>query len=133
MASVGVLCSTAEGLSNAVIEGMASRVPMAVTSAGGNPELVAHRQRGLVVPPLQPFELSAAIGWLIENQRTARRMGQAGRQFVEEELTLHQLVENHDQLYRRVVGRSEGTEGRPRRVDRTSVELQDDPLLSEAL
>jgi glycosyltransferase involved in cell wall biosynthesis len=132
MASVGVLCSTAEGLSNAVIEGMAARVPMAVTSAGGNPELVAHRQRGLVVPPLQPFELSAAIGWLIENQRTAHRMGQAGRQFVEEELTLHQLVENHDQLYRRVVGRSEGTEGRPKRAD-SSAELQDDPLLSEAL
>lgn len=45
-AAVGVLCSTAEGLSNAVIEGMAASLPMIVTPVGGNAELVAHRARG---------------------------------------------------------------------------------------
>ncbi|MET0404530.1 MAG: glycosyltransferase, partial [Cystobacter sp.] len=53
-ADFGVLCSSAEGMSNAVMEGMAASLPMVVTDVGGNPELVAHGERGLVVPPLKP-------------------------------------------------------------------------------
>jgi glycosyltransferase involved in cell wall biosynthesis len=132
-AAMGVLCSTAEGMSNAVIEGMAASAPMVVTDAGGNPELVAHRERGLVVPALQPFELSAAMCWLLQNQRTARRLGQAARKYVESELTVRQLVANHDQLYRKVIGRIGGSAGPSRPEERRSSQAHEDPLLAEAL
>lgn len=103
-ADVGVLPSLKEGLSNAVIEGMAARLPMVVTNVGGNPELVRHRERGLLVEPERPHQLAAALAELLRDRAAARRMGEAGRAFVERELTLEQLVANHDRLYRRVLG-----------------------------
>ena len=102
--SVGVLCSTAEGLSNAIIEGMAARLPMVVTSVGGNPELVSDGERGLVVPPQSPFELSAALADVVSHSRAALSMGSAGRAFVEAELSLARMADAHDRLYQRLAG-----------------------------
>lgn len=100
--TMGVLCSTAEGLSNAIIEGMAARLPMVVTDAGGNAELVADGERGIVIPPENPFALSAALTQIAEHPAVARRMGRAGRAFVEKELSLARLAEGHQQLYQRL-------------------------------
>lgn len=102
-ATVGVLCSTAEGLSNAIIEGMAARLPMVVTKVGGNPELIEQGKRGLQVPPCEPFDLSTALAWILSNRQAAQEMGEAGRRYVEEDLSLSRLVENHDRLYQQVV------------------------------
>ncbi|HXN41850.1 MAG TPA: glycosyltransferase, partial [Myxococcaceae bacterium] len=99
-ANIGILCSEREGLSNAVIEGMAGRLPMIVTNSGGNPELVKDGERGLVVSVRQPSELAAAMVKLLENPTTCRRMGEAGRQFVEKEMGLSRMVLAHDLLYR---------------------------------
>ena len=38
---IGVLCSDREGLSNAILEYMADRLPVVATDTGGNRELVA--------------------------------------------------------------------------------------------
>lgn len=104
-ATLGVLCSTAEGLSNAVIEGMAAGLPMVVTSVGGNPELVADGARGYVVPPKRPRELAAAFARVLDEPERARQMGRAARRFVESELTLERMVARHDELYRKLAGR----------------------------
>lgn len=104
-ATVGVNCSSAEGLSNAVMEGMAAATPMVVTRVGGNPELVRDGERGRVVPPHAPEALASALVELLLNRERARQMGQAGRRFVARELTLGRLVAAHDALYRRLAGR----------------------------
>ncbi len=101
-ASVGVLCSDVEGLSNAIIEGMAARLPMVVTRVGGNPELVTDGERGLLVEPRRPDQLADAIAGLVTDHARARRLGIAGRDFVERELTAAHLVERHDRWYRRI-------------------------------
>jgi L-malate glycosyltransferase len=101
-ADMGVLCSTAEGMSNAVMEGMAAGLPMVVTRVGGNPELVADGERGLVVPPLQPEALSEAFLKLLGDRELGRRMGAHARAFVEHELSLERLVRRHDAMYRKV-------------------------------
>jgi glycosyltransferase involved in cell wall biosynthesis len=97
---VGVLCSSAEGLSNAVIEGMAAGLPMVVTRAGGNPELVEHGERGFVVPVHAPQELATGLRVLLERREWARQLGKRARAFVEKELGLQQLIDNHERLYR---------------------------------
>ncbi|HEY3446930.1 MAG TPA: glycosyltransferase [Myxococcales bacterium] len=100
---VGVLCSHAEGLSNAIIEGMAAGLPMVVTDAGGNAELVKDGERGFVVPVRSPLPLADRLGALVGNAELRRSMGQAGRAYVERELTLRSLLENHAALYRDVL------------------------------
>jgi glycosyltransferase involved in cell wall biosynthesis len=104
-ATLGVLCSTAEGMSNAVMEGMASGLPMVVTRVGGNTDLVVDGERGLVVDPERPVQLCQAFQRLLDRPEEARRMGAAARAFVERELSLERMVHRHDALYRRVAGR----------------------------
>jgi glycosyltransferase involved in cell wall biosynthesis len=101
-ATFGVLCSRQEGLSNAVIEGMAAGLPMIVTDAGGNAELVRDGERGFVVRPEDPPALAQAMLRVLSDPERARRMGAAARRYVEEELTLEQMIDAHDQLYRRL-------------------------------
>ncbi len=103
----GVLCSKQEGLSNAVMEGMAAGLPMVVTDAGGNAELVRDGERGYVVPPESPGALAQAMLRILSDPLRARAMGGAARRFVEEELTLERMVDAHDRVYRRLMHRSE--------------------------
>jgi glycosyltransferase involved in cell wall biosynthesis len=104
-ATMGVLCSSAEGLSNAVMEGMAAGLPMVVTSVGGNPELVEDGVRGHVVPPRQPAELAKAFARVLDAPEQAAEMGRKARTFVERELSLRKMVAEHDALYRRLAKR----------------------------
>jgi len=102
-ASFGVLCSTAEGMSNAVMEGMASGLPMVVTRVGGNPDLIRDGERGLLVEPERPAQLAQAFRQLLSNPEKARALGQAARDFVARELSLGKMIQHHDALYQRVV------------------------------
>lgn len=103
-ATMGVLCSSHEGLSNAVIEGMAARLPMVVTRVGGNPDLIVDGQRGYVVPPYQPEALANALIRVLSDPERSRQMGLRAREFVERELGLEKLCAQHDLLYRKVMG-----------------------------
>ncbi len=100
---VGVLCSDAEGLSNAIIEAMAAALPMVVTNAGGNRELVRNGENGFVVPVRQPSALAARLVELLESEDLRQCLGMAGRQRVERELTPAALLEKHDAVYRQVL------------------------------
>jgi glycosyltransferase involved in cell wall biosynthesis len=100
---IGVLCSSAEGLSNAIIEGMAASLPMVDSDAGGNPELVRDGESGFVVMAGSAACLAARLEHLAKAPELRTRMGQAGRAFVERELGMSRLLERHDQLYRRVL------------------------------
>jgi glycosyltransferase involved in cell wall biosynthesis len=102
-ATVGVLCSTHEGLSNAVIEGMAAGLPMVVTRVGGNPDLVEDGVRGRLVEPLQSELLADALEDLLGNADRARSMGAEARRFVERELGMARMVRAHEEVYERVL------------------------------
>jgi len=106
--TLGVLCSLQEGLSNAVMEGMAAGLPMVVTDAGGNAELVKDGERGHVVAARRPFALAEAMLRMLACPEGARRMGAAARRFVEAELTLDRMIREHDRLYRLLASRTEG-------------------------
>lgn len=104
-ATLGVLCSRQEGLSNAVMEGMAAGLPMVVTDAGGNAELIQDGERGFVVTPERPQELAHAMLRILADPDRAHRMGAAARAYVERELTLERMIDQHGALYRRLVRR----------------------------
>ncbi len=50
-----------EGVPNAILEAMASGLPVAATRHGGIPEAVVHGETGLLVPEHAPEELAAAM------------------------------------------------------------------------
>jgi glycosyltransferase involved in cell wall biosynthesis len=95
------LCSSAEGLSNALMEAMAARLPIVATNVGGNPELVS--DNGLLIPPGDARALAEALTTLLQMPHL-REMGLRGRRRIEEELTLDRLADSHGALYRRALG-----------------------------
>lgn len=107
-ATIGVLSSSQEGLSNAVIEGMAAGLPMVVTDAGGNGELVRHGERGLVVPVAEPEVLAGALLEMVRDPLRARRLGTAARRYVESQLTLPRMISDHERVYERVLAGRHG-------------------------
>jgi glycosyltransferase involved in cell wall biosynthesis len=104
-AQAACLCSSAEGLSNALMEAMAARLPIVATSVGGNPELVS-RENGLLVPYGDPRALASALTQLLSRPEEARLMGVRGRKRVEQELSLDRMADGNAALYRRVLGRA---------------------------
>lgn len=102
-AQVGVLCSSAEGTSNAVMEGMAAGLPMIVTRVGGSPDLIVDGERGWVIPPERPAALAQALEEALSDPAEAKARGAAGRAYVARALTLERMVAQHDALYRAVL------------------------------
>lgn len=98
---IGVLASHEEGFSNAILEGMAARLPMVVTDVGGNAEAVVDGETGRVVPARDPCALGEAI---LEMARSEARVeiGVRGRRKLEDEYSLERCVDAYESYYRGV-------------------------------
>lgn len=96
---VFVLSSESEGMSNTILEAMASARPVVATAVGGNPELVVDGETGLLVPPHDPPAMAAAIMKLLRDTELCRQMGWLGRQRVEEKFSLEVMVQNYANVY----------------------------------
>ena len=77
-ADIFVMSSAHEGMSNAMLEAMASGLPIITTRCEGVEELVA--DNGTVVEQAQPEEIAKAIKKLADNPQTLRQMSHASRE-----------------------------------------------------
>ena len=102
---VFVLSSISEGMSNSILEAMCSCKPVVATAVGGNPELVVDGKTGILVPSKDPQQMGHAILELLRDSKKRRRMGEAGRQRVEAEFSLPQMIRNYEKMYVRVASR----------------------------
>jgi sugar transferase (PEP-CTERM/EpsH1 system associated) len=96
-----VLPSLAEGISNTILEAMATGLPVIATEVGGNAELVAHKCTGLVVPPNDVDALAGAMLQMHDNPASANVMGNSGRVEVERRFSLHAMVAAYQDMYDR--------------------------------
>jgi glycosyltransferase involved in cell wall biosynthesis len=96
-----VLSSLSEGVSITLLEGMARGLPIVATRVGGNPEVVADGETGLLVPPGNPSALANAMLRLWRDGELGRRMGQAGRRRVEDHFDVRRMVARYEAMYLR--------------------------------
>lgn len=101
-----VLPSLVEGISNTILEAMASGLPVIATDVGGNADLVAAGATGRIVPPGDVEALAAAIVNLARSDDRGRAWGQAGRRRVVERFSLPAMVTGYETVYREVLGQS---------------------------
>ena len=94
-----VLPSIAEGISNTILEAMATGLPVLATRVGGNAELVTQDETGWLIPPGDPPAMARAIKWVTGNRETLRAYGRAGRKRVEAVFSLDGMVDRYLAIY----------------------------------
>lgn len=93
------LPSLIEGISNTILEAMASGLPVVATAVGGNPELVEEGETGYLVPSADAKAMAEALRRYIESEALRRQHGRAGRMRVEERFSMQSMVEGYLGVY----------------------------------
>ena len=94
-----VLPSLNEGISNTILEAMATGLPVVATRVGGNPELVTDGITGQLCRPDEPTAMALALRRYATDGDLRRRHGQAGRDRVEKEFSLDAMVSHYLSVY----------------------------------
>ncbi|WP_336216910.1 glycosyltransferase family 4 protein [Nonomuraea sp. LPB2021202275-12-8] len=81
-----------EGLGIVFLEASATGLPVVAGASGGAPEAVRHRETGLVVDGERAEEVAAALIELLENPDQARKLGEAGRDWIAREWSWDQVA-----------------------------------------
>jgi glycosyltransferase involved in cell wall biosynthesis len=100
---MAVLPSLREAQGIALLEAMASGVPVVATAVGGIPESVRHGREGFLVAPADPAALATAILRLARDEATRARFGASGRGRVEERFGLDASVRQTAAVYERAL------------------------------
>ena len=98
-----VLPSHSEACSNALLEAMATGLPIVATRMGGNPAIVEDEVTGLLVPPGDPAALAKAIIRLVEDPMLAGRLGDRARDVVRSRFGLDRMLSCVQTLYERAL------------------------------
>jgi glycosyltransferase involved in cell wall biosynthesis len=99
-----VLPSLAEGLSIALLEAMAMRLPVIASHVGGIPEVFGEWKCGKLVPPKDVSAISAAMleGCSLSGDQKWL-LGENGRKRIEEEFTVDIMLNNLIRIYESVI------------------------------
>lgn len=105
---VYISASRREGLSNTLLEAMATGLPSAVTRVSGVMDLVAEPNAGFVVNVGDLDAMTAAIIDLASSADLRLKMGEAARRKVENSYSLDAVTDGHERLYWRLVRQNSG-------------------------
>ncbi len=93
-----ILPSLWEGMSNALLEAMASGLPVIATDVSGTRQVIRHSTDGLLIPPEDGAALRDAITRILLNPARAQELARAGRERVEC-FTLERRADRYLDLY----------------------------------
>lgn len=94
-----VLPSESEGMSNAILEAMAMRLPVVVTAVGGAPEVVEEGTSGFLVDYPDSPAMASRLATLLGDPALAVRVGDAARRRVVEAYSAAGMVRQMEKLY----------------------------------
>lgn len=111
---MAVLCSHAEGMSNALLEYMAAGRAIVATRVGAAPDLIEDRVHGLLVLPGDAGRLAEAMGRLLDDRALAQRMGAAARRRAIEQYSREAMVRRFTAFYEGLVQNAGHLDGHSR-------------------
>jgi sugar transferase (PEP-CTERM/EpsH1 system associated) len=99
-----VLPSLAEGISNTVLEAMATGLPVVATRTGGNPELVSSEISGLLFPVGDSESLAEALLTLIASPQLRKGMGENALERIKMQFFWDNTVSEYLGVYDQLLG-----------------------------
>lgn len=97
--SIFALPSRNEGISNTILEAMASSLPVVATNVGGNPELVIEGETGMLVEAERPDLMMLALKDYVNDSTKRISHGQAASSLINEKFRLDHMVNNYLSVY----------------------------------
>ena len=104
-ADLFVLPSISEGLSNALLEALATGLPVVVTATGGTTDIVRHKVSGWLIQDYNSQRLLEGILALLDNQSLMESCALVGRNYVVENYSLANTADNLCKLYKSVLSK----------------------------
>jgi len=98
-----VLPSLNEGISNTILEAMASGVPVVASRVGGNPELVREGVDGALFPAGDADALASYLNEYLNDENRRCEHGKNARQGVIERFSIESMVSRYETVWRRVM------------------------------
>jgi sugar transferase (PEP-CTERM/EpsH1 system associated) len=103
-----VLPSRAEGVSNTILEAMATRLPIVATRVGGNAELIESGMSGTLVAPADPDALARAIIAYFHDRALARRHAKVAYHVARTRFSLATMVAAYARIYEHALAAAAG-------------------------
>jgi len=105
-ASLDVMVSSSrqEGLPIAILEGMASGLPLVATAVGAVPTVITDGGTGVLVPSEDVESLAAQILDLLQNSARRLRLGAAAKQLIKEEYSAERMTADYLRIYAEAIG-----------------------------
>jgi glycosyltransferase involved in cell wall biosynthesis len=102
-ARAAVFPSYAEAFAIAPLEAMACGCPTIYSRQGSGPEVMEDGRDGLLIDPHQPRQIADAILNILSNPILARQIGDAGRNRIREQCSIHSLVKQNAEFYQQCI------------------------------
>jgi glycosyltransferase involved in cell wall biosynthesis len=93
-----------EGVPQSITQALAMARPVVATNVGGVGELVQHERTGLLVPPLDPQALAAAVTRFLREPKFGAECGARGREHIRRNFSREQMLDRTLELYWRLLG-----------------------------
>ena len=101
-----VLCSNAvvhgEGVSNSILEAMASGIPVVATTGGGTAEIVENKITGFLIKPKDVKDLVKRIVLLLDDEELRSKLGIASEQRIRKYFSLEYSTQKYVELYKKI-------------------------------
>ncbi|MCL4523560.1 MAG: glycosyltransferase [Acidobacteria bacterium] len=96
---IGCLSSESEGFSNALLEYMASGLPVVATDVGGNAEAISHEVNGYLVASVDPESFAAPIIGLLMDEAKRIAMGHRSLERCRANFEIGAAVRRQEEFY----------------------------------
>ncbi len=111
VADIFVLPSRSEGMSNALLEAMASSLPVITTRVGSAASMIEDRTSGCLISPDEPEELLQSLRALMADPELRARLGAAARRDVAASYSIHSVVTRIEAQYGLLLNRKPAVGG----------------------
>ena len=104
LAMDGYICAShTEGFSNAILEAMASGLPIVATEVGGNSEIIKNKKNGLLVKSKDINAITRAMIKIMEDSHLSQKLSKDALKTVNQKYNTKKMVKSYINVYKEAV------------------------------
>ena len=104
LAMDGYICAShTEGFSNAILEAMASGLPIIATNVGGNSEIIKHKKNGLLIKSKDQNAITSTMIKIMKDSTLSQKISEDAKKTVNEKYNTEKMVKSYIDVYEKAV------------------------------